>query len=124
MKNPHLAIGVIGGLALSCSGAPKPVNQFADTEAALRAAREVGAEKAPEAKLHTTLAQEQLSRADKLMSDGDNDGAKRLLERAKADAELALALARCSDAQTELDNMKTQTPHPSQTSTQSAGGHP
>ncbi|HKU43886.1 MAG TPA: DUF4398 domain-containing protein [Polyangiales bacterium] len=102
-------IGTIVGAALlgaACAGAPKPVNQLASTEAALRAAREVGAEQQPEAALHTKLASEQLQRAQQLMQDDDNLEASRVLARAKADAELALAMARRAEAQTELNQAR------------------
>jgi hypothetical protein len=97
-------------LAVACAGAPKPTSQFADTQAALRAAHEVGADRVPEAQLHTTLAQEQLKRADKLMSDGDNAEAARVLARAKADAELAVSLSRRAEAQQALQSAKSAAP--------------
>ncbi|HKU37939.1 MAG TPA: DUF4398 domain-containing protein [Polyangiales bacterium] len=119
INKTDLGVAVIGaGLALACSGAPKPTQQLANTQAALRAAQEVGAEGVPQAELHTTLAKEQLKRADKLIEDGDNAEAARVLARAKADAELALVLARRAEAQTALDNVKTETPQTSQMSLQ------
>jgi hypothetical protein len=73
----------------------------------LRAAREVGAARVPDAQLHVKLAEEQVQRADKLMKDGDNEEAKRALDRAKADADLAVALAHHAKAQQDLENMQT-----------------
>lgn len=81
-------------LALGCAGTPRPTDQLARTEAALRAAAEVGAGDVPRAQLHHTLAKEQLEKAREQIEQGDNERASATLERAKADAELALALAR------------------------------
>ena len=86
-------------LAAGCAGAPKPTDQLVRTEAALRASEEVGVSHVPQAQLHQTLAQEQLAKARKLMAEGENELAKAALDRAKADAELALALAREQEAQ-------------------------
>jgi hypothetical protein len=63
-------------------------------ESAMRAAQEVGANANPEGQLHARLAQEELERAKRLMHDGDNERAERLLWRATADAELAVAVTR------------------------------
>lgn len=60
----------------------------------MRAAKEVGAHEYPQAQLHAQLAQEELERAQKLIEDGDNERAERLLWRATADAELAVAVAK------------------------------
>ena len=103
------AIGMIGVLcatllSLGCAGAPKPTDQLVRTEAALRAAEEVGVSDAPQAQLHRTLAQEQLEKAKKLIEEDENAQAKSVLERAKADAELALAIARQQEAKTAADN--------------------
>jgi hypothetical protein len=85
----------------ACASAPEPTERMASAEAAMRAAKEVGASSVPKAQLHNQLAQEQFDQAKKAIADGDNELAERLLERSKADAELALAIARESTAQQE-----------------------
>jgi hypothetical protein len=93
--NTRLTLGVIGMvLAVACASAPAPTERMAAAESALRAAKEVGASQVPQAQLHAQLAQEQLDRAHQASADGDNERAERLLLRATADAELALAIAR------------------------------
>lgn len=82
----------------ACAGAPKPTEQLVDAQSAIRAAEEVGADRVPQAQLHAQLAKEQLTRANKLIENGDNTEAERVLQRAKADAELAIALSRRADA--------------------------
>jgi hypothetical protein len=73
---------------------PAPTGQATETQAAIRAAEEVGAPNVPKAALYLTLAKEQLQKAQGLISNSDNEAAKLTLDRARADAELALALAR------------------------------
>jgi len=67
---------------------------MASAEASLRAAHEVGADRVPEAQLHVKLAEEQITKAKKLISSGDNRRADLMLQRANSDAELGIALAR------------------------------
>jgi len=69
----------------------------------MRAARELGAQHVPRAELHLRLAQEQVTEARKLAQDGDNEQAARLLNRAHADAELALALSREATMRRDLE---------------------
>lgn len=86
-----IGVAVVG---FGCASAPPPTDQLASAEASMRAAREIGAAQVPKAELHLKLAQEQVAQARKLTKDGDNEEAARLLNRAHADAELALALSR------------------------------
>lgn len=86
-----IGIAVVG---LGCASAPPPTEQLASAEASMRAARELGAQSVPRAQLHLRLAQEQVTQARKLAEDGENERAASILDRARADAELALALSR------------------------------
>jgi hypothetical protein len=82
-------------LALACSQSwPEPKQPLADAEAASRSANEVGAQAQPAAKLEAQLADEQIAAAKARIAKGDNERATYLVLRARADAELALALAR------------------------------
>ncbi len=81
-------------LALACAHSwPEPKQPMAEAESASRSAREVGADTQPAAKLRVTLADEQIAEAKAAIAKGDNERATYLLVRARADAELALALA-------------------------------
>jgi hypothetical protein len=81
-------------LAFGCSKSwPEPKQPMADAEAAARSAREVGAESQPAANLKVTLADEQIAAAKARIAKDDNERATYLVLRARADAELALALA-------------------------------
>jgi multidrug efflux pump subunit AcrA (membrane-fusion protein) len=96
---------LMGGLVLAgaaCGGSySTPVQRSADAQAATRAAQEVaaGTSNPPSAQLHLRLAQDGIARARALMAQGENRKADFALVRAKADAELALALARQESAQ-------------------------
>jgi hypothetical protein len=92
-------------LAVGCGAGqpPPPTQQVADVQSANRSANELGAQQNPKAQLHLKLAEEQLQQAQAAMKNDDNSRAESLLMRAKADAELAIALARQDDAKVSAD---------------------
>ncbi len=95
MPKSILSLALMTPLLWACGASfPAPTQRMADAQAAERSAREVGANNEPTAQLSLKLAQDQISSAQKVMLEGDNERADSLLIRAKADAELALALAR------------------------------
>lgn len=82
-------------LFAGCASYPAPTQRMTSSEAAVRAAQEIGADKVdPRAALQLRLAQEELAAARAAMSRGENKRADFLLGRANADADLALVLAR------------------------------
>ncbi len=98
-KNALVAAIGLAFTLTACGGYAVPTDRLIASEAATRSAREVGASNAPQAALHLKLAQEEIAQAKALMSDGNNKRADYVLIRAKADAELALALAKQASAQ-------------------------
>jgi len=95
MQKRFILLLTANPLAWACGGTfPPPTQPMADAEAAELRAREVGADSQPEAKLEVKLASEQITQAKALIASGDNERASYLLLRARADAELALALSR------------------------------
>lgn len=91
-------------LALGCGASyPPPTQQASDVQSANRSAIELGAQKNPKAQLHLKLAEEQLKLAEAAMKDDENEAAEDLLRRAKADAELAIALTREEDAKIQAE---------------------
>lgn len=94
--------------AVGCGGMPPPNDQLAASQAAIRAAEEVGGNSDPRAALHLKLAREQLEQAKALIQDDDNEAAERLLKRAEADAELALAIAKQRNTQAEAEEAMRQ----------------
>ena len=82
-------------LVVGCGSAPPvPADQVTQTEAAIRSASEVGATSVPKAALHLKMAQDQLQSAKGLMAENENDEARLVLDRARVDAELAIALSK------------------------------
>jgi len=86
-------------LELGCGASyPPPTQQMSDVQAANRSAVELGAQTNPRAQLHLKLAEDEMKQAKTAMDDGDNQRAESLLSRAKADAELSIALTREDEA--------------------------
>ncbi len=100
-------------LAVGCASYPEPKQAEIASQAAVRGAQEVGAERDPQATLHLRYATDQIAEAKNLIAAGENEHAERVLMRAKSDAELALALAKlrteqadAQQAQSEVAEMK------------------
>jgi hypothetical protein len=77
-----------------CGGSEVPAKELAQTEASIRAAKEVGAEDTPKAALQLKIAQDGLMRAQKLSADDEQEAARLALQEAEVDAELAVLLAK------------------------------
>jgi hypothetical protein len=92
---------VLGLVTAACGGAAAPNERVTSATAAVRAAEVAGAPGNPEASLMLKRAQEGLTKAKALMADGNNEEASRVLQRAEADAELALNLAREAQAKAQ-----------------------
>ena len=92
------------------AGSPVPHERLAASEASYRGAQEAGADSAPQAKLALKLAEEEIAQAKQLIAQSKNDEAAQMLDRAKADAELSVGLAREAkakiEAQAAVDQVK------------------
>ena len=107
MKNLVLSMIALAGLTAACgSSFPTPTDRLAASEAAIRSAKELGAQNDPQAALHVKLADEQVASAKNLMHDGDNRRADLVLQRADSDAELAVMMTREKQAKTAADQAK------------------
>jgi len=98
MRSPRtltIMLGAMGALGLLTAGCATTLSadEIAEPKARIAAAEEAGASENPEAALHLNLANDQFERASKLIELGENARAARFLDRASADAELALELA-------------------------------
>jgi len=100
-----LMLGLVG---VGCSEGIPPIDQLAQTQGAIRAAEEAGADHEPQGQLHIKLAHEQLDRAKAEMDRDNNDQAARLLSRSSADAEVARAYARKQTSQLAVDEAQKQ----------------
>ncbi|MDB4938378.1 MAG: hypothetical protein JWP87_5350 [Labilithrix sp.] len=93
-------------LAAGCGASfPVPAQKLADAESANRSARELGAEKKTAAQLNLKLSDEEIEQAKAQIKAGENKRAEYILLRAKADAELALSLARETDSAIETNKV-------------------
>jgi len=93
---------------MACASVPKPTDQVAQSEGAMRSARELGAEQVPKAALELQLSKEELAKADRLMKDDKNEEATQWANRARADAELAVALTRQHQAEADARHAEDQ----------------
>lgn len=90
-------------LLTGCGGAPASQQRPDTSMASIRAAEELGAPRIPQANLHLQLAKEQSERAQTLTRNGEGEKGNLMMQRAEADAELAVALARANAAKVEAD---------------------
>ncbi|MCC6663606.1 MAG: DUF4398 domain-containing protein [Polyangiaceae bacterium] len=101
---------VLGFLFMACGGAAAPNERVTSATAAVRAAEVAGAPGNPEASLLLKRAREGLAQAKAQMADGKNEDAALTLQKAEADADLALYLAReaaaKAEAQAAVDQVK------------------
>lgn len=93
---------MVAALVVACGGSSLPPAKAADTQASISAASAVGAEQNPQAALHLKMARDQLKQAQGLINDGKDDEARMVLERATADAEVALIITREAQAAASL----------------------
>jgi len=99
----------VAACLIACGGSfPEPKEQAAATEAAVRSATEVGADKDPTSTLHLKYAKDQSEEAKKLIADGDNHRAEMVLGRAKADAELSLMLAKAHNEKIQAEKSEAE----------------
>lgn len=99
---------ISGTLLLACGGAAVPQDSLTAAQADVKGAEVGGAAENPKAALHLKLAKDQIEAAQKQIADGDNETAARTLDRAQADAELALSLAKEAKAQGDASEANEQ----------------
>lgn len=106
-----LIFGVIGATCVACaSGGPIPADKLSRSQAAIRSAQEIGAERNPTAAKYLATARDELKTGRALVISGEEDDATTMLLRAEADAELAMNVTRESaavaDAQKTRDDIR------------------
>jgi len=97
----------LSACAAACGGSTLPPANAANTQSSISAATAVGAEQNPQAALHLKMARDQLTQAQGLIDSGKNNEARLVLERADADAALAMIITREAEASSGVK--KTQT---------------
>lgn len=115
MIRTFVCFSIASGVAVACGGAPVPHDQMSAAQAAVRAAEVGGAQSDPQAALQLKRANDQIAEAKARIEDGDNEEALRLLQRAEADAEVALVMAQeqsgrtaAMKAQQEVNELRAQ----------------
>ena len=98
MTTTRAMLGLFLGAALAggCATTRPPTDNMESSAASIRGAEQAGAENVPRAAFHLQLANEQSAKAKVMITSGGEDNMKaasRLLMRAAADGELAIALA-------------------------------
>ena len=95
--------GALVAFGWACAGAPPlPADRLAQAEAEVRAAQEIGADRVPPARVHLQSARDTIASARETNKD-DPEAAARKLDIARAQAELANALAREQMARSEAE---------------------
>lgn len=95
-------IAALSILTGACGGSiPPPNDEWSAAQADVGRAESGGAPAVPDAKLHLQLAQEDLQKSKALMNNQDNERAASLVALARVEAQLALSLARATQAQGE-----------------------
>jgi hypothetical protein len=110
MRKAIVGAGLLLGLA-GCAAGPQvvvPPEQLVKSEVTIRQAEEAGAKQVPSAAQHLQWAHEQTTEARRLLEKNQRDQAALYLQRAEADAQLALALAREAPARAEADRVLQQ----------------
>jgi Domain of unknown function (DUF4398) len=108
MKTIALGLVALSALAAGCASTPLPADRMGNAQASIRGAEVAGARNEPTAALHLRLAQENYDKAMKMAKDGDTDRAKLVLQRAEADAELALLLSKEHQERAEAQKLMEQ----------------
>jgi hypothetical protein len=111
MKRLKRSLVIVGALlAGACGGSSSEASsqQLAQSQAAIRAAGEVGAGSNPQASLHLKMAKDRMLKAEALDKKGEHESARALMDEARVDAELALSLTREQQAAERADQAKQQ----------------
>lgn len=111
-------LGMIAPVSLyaACASAPPPATRMASAEASVQTARDLGAEQVPSAHSQLRLAVSEIQKAREMSKKNDNDEADSMLQRASADADLAIALTNednaRNQAQRAMDETEQMSPAP------------
>lgn len=95
---------IVLALAVGCGSAAMPTAKMTDAKSEIKAADAVGAAHVPQAALHLKLARDEVARAEAFLKQGDEEEAELMLDRARIDAELAMTLARSSQARAQASD--------------------
>lgn len=101
MNTTQCAVVAVALCVGGCASTGLDQQRLVDTQATVTAVEELGEAEHPEVSLHLKYARDQLAAARRLLDEGEDEAAARMLERAHADAQLALAMARTQRSRQE-----------------------
>jgi hypothetical protein len=93
-------------VASGCASPSVTSKEYSEPRETLAAARQVGTTETQQASLYMQYAEENLEHADKLIAEEEHDRARYYLDRAEADAELALAYAERASTKQDLEKLE------------------
>jgi hypothetical protein len=93
-----MVLGLVTVLA-GCGSAQINQSKLSQAQAAVSAAEAVGAPENPKAELHLQFARDEMAAAKRMAKEGEGETSSLLLDRAKADADLATTLAKTEQEQ-------------------------
>jgi hypothetical protein len=93
-------------LAVGCGSSAPPTHQHTKSQAAIRGAEVAGADESPKAKLHLKMARDHLANAEQLIAEEEYEDAALVLRRAEVDADLAISLAKESQARARAEDLQ------------------
>ncbi|HZO14050.1 MAG TPA: DUF4398 domain-containing protein [Polyangiaceae bacterium] len=102
------AIVAAGLMLIGCASRKPPTRELESASRSIGAAQEAGAEEHPQAMLHLNLARESLTAGERYIAEREMADARLLLRRARADAEMAGALARLGNTRVEATRIAAQ----------------
>ena len=102
------AIVAAGLTLIGCASPQPPTKELRRASGSIRAAQELGAQEHPQAQYHLTLAREALGYGERLIAAEEMANARVMLRRARADAEMAIAMARLGDTRAEATRIAGQ----------------
>ncbi len=102
------SVSLIACFTVACGGAAVPHQELNTAEASIRAAEVGGAPELPQAALHLKYATDGVQQAKALIAKEENEQAQLILQRAAADAEVALAMAQHEEALAEANEVLEQ----------------
>lgn len=110
MRSP-LCLAALACLGLACATLPFPHEKVTAAQASIRAAEELGADRTPAAAPFLRLARSEAQQASTMLRSGSSkklEDVTILLERSRADAELAIALAKEAAIRTDAERIAAQ----------------
>lgn len=103
-----LASSLVFIVGSGCASPAVTSKEYSEPRETLAAAKQVGTTENRQASLYMQYAEENLEHADKLIAEEEHDRARYFLDRAEADAELALAYAERESTRQELQELETR----------------